>query len=106
FYATPKHQSMIYLVSLHDALPISGIIVIGYVATGYASKLISSLESQISSYKNWYSVNGIFFDEMSSVQGNEGYYSTLNTYVKSLDRKSTRLNCSHVVISYDVFCLK
>src|SRR6266571_1999513 len=67
----------------------AGIIVIGYVATGYASQLISSLESQISSYKNWYSVNGIFFDEMSSVQGN---YSTLNTYVKSLGMTMTMGN--------------
>src|SRR5437867_4762023 len=70
----------------------AGIIVIGYVATGYASQLISSLESQISSYQNWYSVSGIFFDEMSSVQGK--------------DRKSTRLNSSHRTISYAVFCLK
>src|SRR5437667_12544580 len=52
----------------------AGIIVLGYVATGYASQLITSLESQISSYKNWYSVNGIMFDEMSSVHGNEGHY--------------------------------
>src|SRR5690625_6891929 len=27
-------------------------------------------------------------------------------YVKKLDRKSTRLNSSHVAISYAVFCLK
>src|SRR2546426_3153012 len=27
-------------------------------------------------------------------------------YVKNLDRKSTRLNSSHLVISYAVFCLK
>jgi len=73
-------------------LQAAGIIVIGYVATGYASQLISSLESQISSYQNWYSVNGIFFDEMSSVQGNEGYYSTLNTYVKSLGMTMTMGN--------------
>src|SRR2546422_7375577 len=32
----------------------AGIIVLGYVATGYASHLISSLDSQINSYKNWY----------------------------------------------------
>src|SRR2546428_1589502 len=31
----------------------AGIIVLGYVATGYASHLISSLESQIGSYENW-----------------------------------------------------
>src|SRR5256885_7363183 len=28
------------------------------------------------------------------------------TLVKRIDRKSTRLNSSHLVISYDVFCLK
>src|SRR3989449_5596102 len=70
----------------------AGIIVLGYVATGYASQLISSLESQVSSYKNWYSLNGIMFDEMSSVQGNENYYSTLNTYVKSLGMTMTMGN--------------
>src|SRR3989475_5075300 len=70
----------------------AGIIVLGYVATGYASQLISSLESQIISYKTWYSVNGIFFDEMTSVPGNENYYSTLNTYVKSLGMTMTMGN--------------
>src|SRR5947208_840353 len=70
----------------------AGIIVLGYVATGYASQLISSLESQVSSYKNWYSLNGIMFDEMSNVQGNENYYSTLNTYVKSLGMTMTMGN--------------
>src|SRR5690606_9399479 len=30
----------------------------------------------------------------------------LGTYAASLDRKSTRLNSSHVKISYAVFCLK
>src|SRR3989441_5399769 len=70
----------------------AGVIVLGYVATGYASHLMSSLESQIGSYKNWYSVSGIFFDEMSNVQGNENYYSTLNTYVKSLGMTITMGN--------------
>src|SRR6267143_6511595 len=70
----------------------AGIIVLGYVATGYASQLIPSLESQIISYKTWYSLNGIMFDEMSNVPGNEGYYSTLNTYVKSVGMTMTMGN--------------
>src|SRR3989454_1547109 len=70
----------------------AGIIVIGYVATGYASHGMSDLDAQISRYKNWYSVNGIFFDEMANNQGNENYYSTLNTYVKSLGMTHTRGN--------------
>src|SRR2546426_9313045 len=32
--------------------------------------------------------------------------STLGGFVNSTDRKSTRLNSSHLVISYAVFCLK
>src|SRR5690606_39456952 len=31
---------------------------------------------------------------------------TLNIYARLVDRKSTRLNSSHVKISYAVFCLK
>ena len=70
----------------------AGIIVIGYVATGYASHGMSDLDAQISRYKNWYSVNGIFFDEMANNQGNENYYSPLNTYVKSLGMTYTMGN--------------
>src|SRR3989441_6174813 len=70
----------------------AGIIVIGDVATGYASHGMSDLDAQISRYKNWYSVNGIFFDEMANNQGNENYYSTLNTYVKSLGMTYTMGN--------------
>src|SRR5256885_11850751 len=33
-------------------------------------------------------------------------YTALDSYVNVLDRKSTRLNSSHLVISYAVFCLK
>src|SRR2546427_7286933 len=70
----------------------AGIIVLGYVATGYASQAMSNLDAQISSYKNWYRLNGIFFDEMANNQGNENYYSTLNTYVKSLGMTYTMGN--------------
>ena len=35
-----------------------------------------------------------------------GKSSLINKTVIALDRKSTRLNSSHVVISYAVFCLK
>src|SRR2546426_1245077 len=45
---------------------------------------------------------------MPTFQGvvNEEQIVQLIAYVKSLDRKSTRLNSSHLVISYAVFCLK
>src|SRR2546427_1165089 len=70
----------------------AGIIVLGYVATGYASHATSDLDAQISSYWNWYRANGIMFDEMANNAGNEGYYSTLNTYVKSVGMTMTMGN--------------
>jgi Spherulation-specific family 4 len=66
------------------SLQSAGVVVLGYVPTGYASRSLSEVESMVNDYKNWYPVNGIFFDEMSNVAGHEGFYSTLNAYAKSL----------------------
>src|SRR5690606_42128181 len=44
---------------------------------------------------------GIDFDQINTF-ADQGY---INSKI-CLDRKSTRLNCSHVKISYAVFCLK
>jgi len=62
----------------------AGVTVLGYVPTAYASPRISAVESMMRDYKNWYLVNGIFFDEMSTANGNERYYTTLNEYSKLL----------------------
>jgi len=66
------------------SLQAAGVVVIGYVPTGYGSRSISEVESMVNDYKSWYPVTGIFFDEMSNVAGYEGYYSTLNAYANSL----------------------
>src|SRR5690606_40438268 len=42
-----------------------------------------------------------FTEQYYRIYGNTG-----NSYTNSRDRKSTRLNSSHVKISYAVFCLK
>src|SRR2546426_7881615 len=73
-------------------LQAAGVVVLGYVWTGYGRVSLSKVESQVSSYKNWYSVNGIFFDGMAYVTGSEKYYSTLNNYVKSLGMTYTMGN--------------
>src|SRR3989442_11309128 len=50
------------------------------------------------------------FDVRSDLTGklvyNEHWYRPDGSYVVLVDRKSTRLNSSHVRISYAVFCLK
>src|SRR5688500_19762727 len=63
--------SLIYTLSLHDALPICAVAVSGQNATQFSD--VRELASPT---------------------------------VTALDRKSTRLNSSHLVISYAVFCLK
>jgi hypothetical protein len=61
----------------------AGIIVIGYVYTSYGSRSLASIEQEMSEYKTWYAVNGIFFDEMSNLGSTASYYSSLESYSKS-----------------------
>jgi len=70
----------------------AGVVVLGYVPTGYATgsdSAIGNLKAQVKAYDRWYEVDGIFFDEMSGVVGHEGYYSTLDSFVKSLGENFT-----------------
>ena len=62
----------------------AGVVVLGYDHTSYAARSLSAVINDINSYKSWYNISGIFFDEMSNVPGNENYYSTLNNYTHSL----------------------
>jgi hypothetical protein len=76
--ANPTYQTWI------AKLQAAGVTVVGYVYTSYAARSIASIETDMSHYKAWYGVNGIFFDEMSNILGEQTYYSTLNTYADSL----------------------
>jgi hypothetical protein len=80
-------------------LQTAGITVIGYVHTSYGSMSTSSLEQEISDYKNWYGVDGIFFDEMSNSGSTFSYYSVLAAYVKSLGLHMTMGNPGTTVSS-------
>src|SRR5690606_41924587 len=87
----------IYTLSLHDALPISE----GFVAR---------MEPGISAEACLYADLGID-PGRHGVQSMEAthflvYDRVPDTSGLVLDRKSTRLNSSHVKISYAVFCLK
>jgi hypothetical protein len=79
----------------------AGVVVVGYVPTGYAATAISSVRAQVDTWKAFYPGidgedgngnagsrvrakpsksnllcrTGIFWDEMSSTAGNEGYYT-------------------------------
>src|SRR5699024_12254362 len=89
FLTSPSHLH-IYPLSLHDALPISS-----------------------PSSPSMFSFGIRQFSKINSVVGDErmpSFFSFLPNEkklgIRSSDRKSTRLNSSHVSISYAVFCLK
>ena len=62
----------------------AGIVVIGYVATGYTSRGIPAVEADIDQWKSFYPVlQGIFFDEQSNSAGDEAFYKTVSQYSKA-----------------------
>src|SRR5438034_4838845 len=81
FFFNDPAPTEIYTLSLHDALPISGA----------GENLLVTCE------------NGDYAADMDAARGvprDPEFPEALE------DRKSTRLNSSHTVISYAVFCLK
>src|SRR5690242_20968837 len=81
FFFTDPPTTEIYTLSLHDALPISG---------GVSSRIFASEAARRQEF-------GVRNDDPAIEQR----FSQL-----AEDRKSTRLNSSHMSISYAVFCLK
>src|SRR5438034_9825187 len=86
FFFTDTATTEIYTLSLHDALPISRERT-GEVAVlktiGFSDRLLFGL-----------------------VMLEAGVLALTGAFLGLGDRKSTRLNSSHTVISYAVFCLK
>src|SRR5690349_23976195 len=84
-------------LSLHDALPISfGVMVAVRIKRPQTFTYIMQMLVM-----PMFFVSGAFFP----VSGLPTWLRVLNR-IDPLDRKSTRLNSSHVEISYAVFCLK
>src|SRR2546426_5910961 len=80
FFFNDTATTEIYTLSLHDALPIYHHAA-GRTARGCRSSWVMALVATIS-------------------------WGTTLPKTSAADRKSTRLNSSHLVISYAVFCLK
>src|SRR5436309_15183244 len=77
FFFNDTATTVIYTLSLHDALPI-------YFAVNYKADQIAWAVELCRTF----------------------YLKAFPKYIDEGDRKSTRLNSSHVKISYAVFCLK
>src|SRR5207249_10641346 len=81
FFFPPPAPTEFYTLSLHDALPISLI----FAAINFGPALFGSEFSLLCTFCS---------------------PSQSTSFFRRQDRKSTRLNSSHVSISYAVFCLK
>src|SRR5690606_40828916 len=82
-----RTSTVVYALSLHDALPICGVIATRTRRSGIGAA--AAVEHRV--------IDG------EGVLGSEEADHRVST---TTDRKSTRLNSSHVKISYAVFCLK
>src|SRR5260221_4152860 len=100
FFFNDTATTEIYTLSLHDALPIlTWIFSLGPAPTLMGKPLM---------YRGPYAVLMVFpgFNALR-VPARFWMITTLClAVIGALDRKSTRLNSSHTVISYAVFCLK
>src|SRR5699024_11698303 len=98
-------SSVSYPLSLHDALPICA------MGTGFAigkpGEPVEYIVTNGHVVEYGYMGPKVYAEQVSSA-GVQVYFSAAeNDYVTAeVDRKSTRLNSSHVSISYAVFCLK
>src|SRR5256885_7005992 len=95
FFFNDTATTEIYTLSLHDALPISGVLLVGHPVFVRVLRRLAQVEDRKAGRR----------DEMRSRGRPEGGPGAGHGYAFR-DRKSTRLNSSHLVISYAVFCLK
>src|SRR5207253_6761191 len=100
FYFKYTPTSEIYSLSLHDALPISRAVRKSpdlNVRCAYEVRTSTLQRAELSGFPSLRK----FFQRSQPEYHHRGCLLLL-----SQDRKSTRLNSSHVAISYAVFCLK
>src|SRR5258708_9138423 len=93
FFFNDTATTEIYTLSLHDALPI-----LAYALRGTPARAVSEEAMALLLAHRW---PGNVRELMHVVQR-----AALLSGGEVIDRKSTRLNSSHQIISYAVFCLK
>src|SRR5256885_10445232 len=94
FFFNDTATTEIYTLSLHDALPIS---CLGQLVwAGRCGHVYHLVDAVFEFLKRQWPV----------VQRRRHSKAVIHERLLARDRKSTRLNSSHLVISYAVFCLK
>lgn len=78
----PSNQIVADYVEIVSRLKKKNIGTMGYVATTYGKKPMAETLDEVKKYFEWYSVDGIFFDEAASGEENLPYYKELYQEVK------------------------
>lgn len=60
----------------------AGTCLLGYVRTDYGRRPVKDVQQEVDSYRRWYGVTSVFFDEASYQAADAAYYSTLARYVR------------------------
>jgi Spherulation-specific family 4 len=73
-------------VGVVSSLRSAGGKVIAYVSSSYAARPIANVLSDIDRYREWYSIDGFFIDEMSNLSSQTAlnYYSQIYAYIKNI----------------------
>src|SRR5690625_5329775 len=72
------------------------------LSTENGIKLIFGKEGFAGKLDKW----ELFYSQVAARKGTDQFHTVDLRFEDQIDRKSTRLNSSHVAISYAVFCLK
>lgn len=72
----------------------AGIKVVGYVYTSYGTRAAAEVKQEITNYKNWYSVDGIFFDEAATANTTTllNYYQDLANFTRQTANQKVIFN--------------
>src|SRR5207248_10554121 len=102
FLFTPLITTVIYTLSLHDALPIS------FVVLTAGETLVSPTHLEFSYTQGPVKLKSLCMcTYLLAVSLGNQFTAAVDFFIQNPeDRKSTRLNSSHRTISYAVFCLK
>jgi hypothetical protein len=69
-----------------------GLVVLGYVATGYGARDPLAVQADVERYRAWYGLQGFFIDEAPSGRERLGYYERLRSYIRGRARGPVVLN--------------
>ncbi len=69
-----------------------GILIYGYISTRYGQRPQTEIQQEITNYRNWYNVDGIFLDESSSQLADLTYYQNLAAFIRTQPNSKVILN--------------